>query len=79
VAYKILFTEDALLDLESILDFVGADKSQAAEQFGTALLNHVELLQNFPRLGAPNGNVLASVRSFILPFASITGFTKSGS
>jgi plasmid stabilization system protein ParE len=53
VAYKILFTEDALLDLESILDFIEADKPEAAERFGTALLNHVELLQNLPRIGVP--------------------------
>ena len=53
MAHKILFSEDALLDLESILDFIGADKPDAAERFGTALLTHVELLQSFPRLGVP--------------------------
>jgi len=38
VAYEILFSEDALLDLdlESILDFIVNDKPQAAERFGTA-------------------------------------------
>jgi plasmid stabilization system protein ParE len=36
VPYKILFLEDALLDLESILDFIFDDKPQAAERFGTA-------------------------------------------
>ena len=53
MAYKILYNEDALADLEAILDYIGADNPRAAEQFGTALLNHVELLQNFPRLGSP--------------------------
>lgn len=53
MAYKILFTEDALLDLESILNFIRADRPDAAEQFGTALLNHVDLLENFPKLGVP--------------------------
>jgi plasmid stabilization system protein ParE len=53
VAYKILFTEDALADLEIILDYICADNPGAAERFGTALLNHVEILQNFPRLGVP--------------------------
>ena len=53
MAYTILFTEDALLDLESILNFIGADKPEAAERFGTALLDHVDLLENFPRLGVP--------------------------
>jgi len=51
VAYKILFTEDALVDLEIILDYISADNLAAAERFGTALLNYVELLGVFPRMG----------------------------
>jgi plasmid stabilization system protein ParE len=57
VAYKIFFTEDALVDLEILLDYIRTDNSVAARRFGTALLDHVELLQHFPRLG-----VLASDR-----------------
>jgi plasmid stabilization system protein ParE len=53
VAYKILFTEDALADLEIILDYIRTDNAAAAQRFGTALLNHVELLQNSPRIGVP--------------------------
>jgi plasmid stabilization system protein ParE len=52
VGYKILFTEDALVDLEIILDYIRADNPAAADRFGTALLNHVEVLQSFPRIGA---------------------------
>ena len=52
MVFKILFAEDALADLESLLDFIRADNPVAAERFGTALLNHVELLRDFPRLGA---------------------------
>jgi len=51
VGYKILFTEDALVDLEIILDYIRADNPDAANRFGSALLNHVELLQSFPRIG----------------------------
>ena len=51
MGYKILFTEDALVDLEIILDYIRADSPEAATRFGTALLNHVELLQTFPRIG----------------------------
>jgi plasmid stabilization system protein ParE len=51
VGYKILFTEDALVDLEVILDYIRADDPDAANRFGAALLNHVELLQSFPRIG----------------------------
>ena len=49
--YKIFFTEDALVDLEIIPDYIRDDNPGAAERFGVALLNHVDLLQNFPRLG----------------------------
>ena len=51
MGYKILFTEDALVDLEIILDYIRSDNPEAANRFGTALLNHVELLQSFPRIG----------------------------
>jgi plasmid stabilization system protein ParE len=51
VAYKILFTEDALVDLEVLLSYIRADNDAAAERLGRALLSHVELLQDFPRLG----------------------------
>jgi plasmid stabilization system protein ParE len=53
VDYKILFTEDALNDLEVVLDFISVDHPSAADQFGTSLLNHVELLRSLPRIGVP--------------------------
>ncbi len=53
MAFKILFTEDALIDLEIILDYIRADDPEAAARFGTALLNHTELLATFPHIGAP--------------------------
>jgi plasmid stabilization system protein ParE len=53
MAYRILYTYDALEELETILEFIRADNPSAAERFGTGLLNHVDLLSSFPRLGAP--------------------------
>ena len=53
MAYRIFYTSDALEELESILEFIRADNPSAAERFGTGLLNHVDLLASFPRLGAP--------------------------
>lgn len=53
MAFKIIYTETAVADLEAILSFIGADDPSAARRFGTALLNHVGLLANFPHLGAP--------------------------
>ena len=51
--YKILFTEDALADLKTILDYIRRDNPAAADRFGQALLNHIELLRTFPRIGVP--------------------------
>ena len=53
MAFQILFTEDALIDLEIILDYIRADDPEAAARFGNALLNHIELLSTFPHIGAP--------------------------
>lgn len=53
MAFKILFTEDALIDLEIVLDYIRADDPEAAARFGNALLNHIELLATFPHIGAP--------------------------
>ena len=64
MAYKILYNEDALADLEIILDYIRSDNPTAAERFGTTLLNHVELLQNFPRLGTPVSR-LPEIRKFL--------------
>jgi plasmid stabilization system protein ParE len=53
VAYKILYSDDALVELEILINYIRADSPRSAERFGTALLNHIELLQEFPRLGLP--------------------------
>ena len=53
MAFKIVFTEDSLSDLEAILDYIRADDPEAAARFGTALLNHTELLATFPHIGTP--------------------------
>ena len=53
MAFKIVYTEDALADLEAILDYIRADSPAAAARFGNALLNHVDLLAPFPHIGSP--------------------------
>lgn len=53
VAYKILYSGEALVELETPIDYIRAGGQRSAERFGTALLNHIELLQEFPRLGLP--------------------------
>jgi len=54
VVYQILYTEDSLEDLRVVLDYISTDNFPAAHRLGVALLNHVELLRQFPRLGAPS-------------------------
>ena len=51
--YKILYTEAALIGLDKIVEFIHNDNAAAAERFGQALLNHVDLLAVFPRIGEP--------------------------
>ena len=53
VVYQILYTEDSLEDLRVVLDYIEVDNPRAAHRLGVALLNHVELLREFPRIGAP--------------------------
>jgi len=51
--YKILYTGAALIGLDEIVGFIHNDNAVAAERFGHALLNHVDLLAAFPRIGEP--------------------------
>lgn len=53
MAFKIVYTEKALADLEAILDYILADNPAAASRFGNDLLNHVDLLAAFPHIGSP--------------------------
>jgi hypothetical protein len=48
--YKILDTQAALIGLDEIVEFIHKDNAAAAERFGHALLNHVDLLAAFPRI-----------------------------
>src|SRR5580658_8083877 len=53
MAFKILYTEKALADLEAILDYILADNPAAATRFGNGLLNHIDLLATYPHIGSP--------------------------
>ncbi|MGA2741503.1 MAG: type II toxin-antitoxin system RelE/ParE family toxin [Bryobacteraceae bacterium] len=53
MAFKIIYTESALADLEAILDYILVDNPAAASLFGNDLLNHVDLLAAFPHIGSP--------------------------
>ena len=50
--YKVLYTETALADLADILSWSWSEHPETTERFASSLLNHVDLLKNFPRMGA---------------------------
>ena len=49
--YRLLFTQRALNDLSEIVGHIAQDDDDVASRFGNALLNHVDLLGRFPRMG----------------------------
>jgi plasmid stabilization system protein ParE len=51
VDYRLLFTQRALSDLSEIVGHIAQDDDEAASRFGKALLDHVDLLGRFPRVG----------------------------
>jgi toxin ParE1/3/4 len=51
MAFKILVTERANEDLAGLVGFIAKDNPEAAENFGTALIEKLKLLANHPRLG----------------------------
>jgi plasmid stabilization system protein ParE len=51
VDYRLLFSQRALSDLAEIVGHIAEDDDEAASRFGEALLDHVDLLGRFPRMG----------------------------
>jgi len=51
--FRIFYTRPALADLHQILAWSWENHPASTERFGSALLNHVDLLRSFPRLGEP--------------------------
>jgi plasmid stabilization system protein ParE len=53
VDFKVFYTQTALADLEAVMEWSWDRHRETTERFAKALLNHVDLLQNFPYLGIP--------------------------
>lgn len=51
--FQIRITVPALADFENILTYSWANYPASAEQFGNAILNHIEILRRFPYIGSP--------------------------
>lgn len=50
---KIIFSPQAIADLESAVRFIAKDNPDAALRFGNALIDRVSILDNFPLIGSP--------------------------
>lgn len=53
MALKIILTDSALADFERLMEWSVENHPAGTERFGTALLNHIELLRQYPALGEP--------------------------
>ena len=49
--YRLLFSQRALDDFAEIIGHIAEDDPEAASRFGSSLLDHVDLLSRFPRMG----------------------------
>ena len=50
--YRLLYTQRALNDLGEIIAHIAEDDAEAASRFGCSLLDHIDLLARFPRMGS---------------------------
>jgi addiction module RelE/StbE family toxin len=50
---KIIFSPQAIADLEEVVRHIANDDPATAIRIGSALIDRVEILENFPLLGAP--------------------------
>jgi plasmid stabilization system protein ParE len=74
VDYTLRYTKKALNDLDEIIGRIAEDDDEAASRFGGSLLDHVDLLARFPRMGAlirKRRNVRKLVHSPILIYYRI--------
>ena len=49
--FKVLYTEPALADLKAVLGWSWEKHPGTSQQFADSLLNHIDLLKDFPYLG----------------------------
>ncbi len=50
---KVIFSPQAIADLESVVRFIAEDNPEAAVRVGHALIDRVAILTDFPLLGSP--------------------------
>jgi len=50
---KIIFSPQAVADLEEVVSYIAKEDPATAARIGNELIDRVEILENFPLLGAP--------------------------
>ena len=53
MGYKVIFAPQAVERLQRIVSHIARDNPDAALRFGMRLVDHAELLADFPELGVP--------------------------
>ena len=53
MGYKIIFSPQAIADLESTVRFIANENPDAAVRIGNALIDRAAILENFPLIGSP--------------------------
>lgn len=51
MAFRIIWSETALTDLQDLVRYIAGDDRQVAKRFGDWIVTKVESLQTFPRIG----------------------------
>ena len=50
--FKVLFSDEALNDISEIVQSIAGDNPDAASRVALSIIDHVKVLQYFPRVGA---------------------------
>lgn len=61
---RLVYADQALSDIDGILDYIGQDNPAAAVRFGEGLLKTVDLLEQNPELGVACENLATGIRVF---------------
>jgi plasmid stabilization system protein ParE len=78
MAFKVLYHEDALADLEEIFGWSREQRPKTTQQFALDLFNHLDFFQAFPYIGASVKGIPTSDGSSIPRCTSTTESTRTG-
>ena len=76
MAFKILYHEDSLADLEEIFEWSRDKHPETMERFASDLFDHIDLLQALPYIGTPVKGHRGSGGFCILPCTPINAYYR---